>query len=120
MLRRARDERAKRLAIAERHRDQALGADQREKAVARVGALETDIADLDERLAQLAAREDDTYRRWHEDAHHRRFQRPEIERLLTAEWSAAARSVSDGCRAATCCRPPTRWARRARSLVPGL
>ena len=86
VLRRARDERARRLAAAERHRDQALGADKRAKAVARVGALEAEIADLDERLARLAAREDDTYRRWHEDAHHRRFQRPEVERLLTAEF----------------------------------
>ena len=76
--RRTRDERAKRLAIAERDRDQALGADKRPKAVARVGALEADIADLDARLAQLPAREFDTYRRWHEDAHHRRFQRPAI------------------------------------------
>ena len=67
-------------------RDQALGADKRAKAVARVGALEAEIADLDERLARLAAREDDTYRRWHEDAHQRRFQRPEVERLLTAEF----------------------------------
>ena len=86
MLRRARGERARRLAGAERDRDQALGADKRAKAVARVGALEAEIAELDERIAQLADREDDTYRRWREDAHHRRFQRPETERLLTAEF----------------------------------
>ena len=86
VLRRARDERAKRLAAAERRRDTALGADNRAKAVARVGELEAGIEDLDERFAQLAAREDDTYRRWQEDAHRRRFQRPETERLLTAEF----------------------------------
>ena len=86
VLRRARGERAKRLAVAERRRDQALGADNRSKAVALVGELEAGIEDLDRRIAQLAAREDDTYRRWQEDAHHRRFQRPEPERLLTAEF----------------------------------
>ena len=86
VLRRARGERAKRLAVAERQRDQALGADSRTKAVARVGELEAGIEDLDGRIAQLAAREDDTYQRWREDAHHRRFQRSEPERLLTAEF----------------------------------
>ena len=86
VLRRARGKRAQRLAIAERRRDQALGADKRAKAVARVSELEAGIEDLDGRIAQLAAREDDTYRRWQEDAHHRRFQRPEPKRLLTAEF----------------------------------
>ena len=86
VLRRARDERAKRLAAAERRRDQALGADNRAKAVARVGELEAGIEDLDGQIARLSAREDGTYQRWQEDAHRRRFQRPETERLLTAEF----------------------------------
>ena len=60
VLRRAREERARRLAAAERNRDQALGADKRAKAVARVGALEAEIADLDARLARLPAREDES------------------------------------------------------------
>ena len=86
VLRRARDERAKRLAAAERRRDQAFGTDNRVKAVARVGELESGIEDLDGQIARLSAREDDTYRRWQEDAHRRRFHRPETERLLTAEF----------------------------------
>ena len=87
--RRARDRCAKRLAAAERQRDGALGADNRARAVARVGELETEIEGIDERIAQLAARDDDVYRRWKDNAHQRRFQRPETERLLTAEFVIA-------------------------------
>ena len=86
VLRRLRDQHAKRLAAAEHLRDRALGLDNRKKAEERILAEETRIDELDAQVAQLVAREDDTYRRWKEAAHRRRFQRPETERLLTAEF----------------------------------
>ncbi len=86
VLRRDREQHRKRLAAAERQRDQALGAESRAKAEAGARALEAGIERLDAQIEELVAGDDETYRRWRDHAHSRRYGRPEAERLLTAEF----------------------------------
>ena len=86
VLRRTRDDLARRLAIARRDRESAVGADSRGRADARVRALEGEMEDADRGLRDLAARDDETYRRHRERARARRYAPPCAERLLTAEF----------------------------------
>ncbi len=86
VLRRARQQRAKQLADAERSRETASGRDSRAKADARVRSLEIDIERLDTQVADLLARDDEHYQHWKADAHQRRFEPPRACRLLTAEF----------------------------------
>ena len=89
VLRRARQQREKQLADAERSRDTASGGDSRAKADARVRRLEIDIERLDTQIADLLARDDEHYQHWKADAHQRRFEPPRACRLLTAEFVIA-------------------------------
>ena len=86
VLRRTRDGLARRLAAARRARETAVGTDSRARADDRVNALERDMEDADVRLRDLAARDDETYRRHRERVRSRRYARPCAERLLTAEF----------------------------------
>ena len=89
MLRRNRERHLKRLANAERARDGALGADSRAKADARVRQAEQEVERIDGQIEELAARNDQTYRRWKTHAHDRRYTAPTVARLLTAEFVIA-------------------------------
>ena len=89
VLRRNRDRCLKRLANAERTRDSALGADSRAKADARVRQAEREVERIDTQIEELAARNDETYRRWKTHAHGRRYTAPTVTRLLTAEFVIA-------------------------------
>ena len=89
VLRRNRDKHLKRLANAERARDGALGADNRAKADARVRQTEQEVERIDRQIQELAARDDQTYRRWKTHAHGRRYTAPTVARLLTAEFVIA-------------------------------
>ena len=89
VLRRNRERHLKRLANAERARDGALGADNRAKADARVRQAEQEIERIDGQVQELAARDDQTYRRWKTHAHGRRYTAPAVARLLTAEFVIA-------------------------------
>ena len=89
VLRRNRERQLKRLATAERARDAALGADNRARADARARQAEREVERLDDQLAELAARNDETYRRWKTHAHDRRYTVPKNTRLLTAEFMIA-------------------------------
>ena len=86
VLRRSRDDLARRLAAARRARESAVGADNRVRANAQVSALEAEMEIADRRLRDLAARDDETYRRHRARARARRYARPCAERLLTAEF----------------------------------
>ena len=89
VLRRNRDRCLKRLANAERTRDSTLGADSRAKADARVRQAEREVERIDTQIEELAARNDETYRRWKTHAHGRRYTAPTVTRLLTAEFVIA-------------------------------
>ena len=89
VLRRNRERHLRRLANAERARDGALGADSRAKADARVRQAEQEVERIDGQIEQLAARDDQTYRRWKTHAHGRRYTAPTVARLLTAEFVIA-------------------------------
>ena len=89
VLRRNRERHLRRLANAERARDGALGADSRAKADARVRQAEQEVERIDAQIEQLAARNDQTYRRWKTHAHGRRYTAPTVARLLTAEFVIA-------------------------------
>ena len=89
VLRRNRERHLRRLANAERARDGALGADSRAKADARVRQAEQEVERIDAQIEELAARNDQTYRRWKTHAHGRRYTAPTVARLLTAEFVIA-------------------------------
>ena len=86
VLRRDRQRAGDGLAAAERERDGSMGADPRAGAEARVRRLEQEVEGLDSRIAELAAREDATYRLWKTHATERRYAPPSGTRLLSAEF----------------------------------
>ena len=86
VLRRDRRRESTRLAAAERRRDGAIGAENRARAEAETRAIEQKIESLDSQIEELAKGDDETYRRWRDHAHGRRYRKPETERLLTAEF----------------------------------
>ena len=86
VLRRDRRRESTRLAAAEHRRDGAVGAENRARAEDAMRAIERRIESLDGQIEDLVAGEDETYRRWRDHAHGRRYSKAETERLLTAEF----------------------------------
>lgn len=86
VLRRDRSRESVRLAAAERRRDGAIGAENRARAENEMRAIEQRIESLDSQIDDLATGDEETYRRWRDHAHARRYCKPEAERLLTAEF----------------------------------
>ncbi len=86
VLRRRRAELASRLESAEARRDSAVGADRRTELEGQVKALGGEIDRLDERIAELERREDETFKRYREKAHARRYAEPLVERLFEMEF----------------------------------
>ena len=89
VLRRNLESQRKRLAAAERQRSAATGAEQRNKADARVRTVESALETVEREIDDLAARDHPVYRRWQAHAHQRRYHAPAMERLLTAEFVIA-------------------------------
>jgi hypothetical protein len=89
VLKRERDVAVNKLKAAEERRDQALGAQKRERAEKEMVGIEEQINNLDELISQLQDREDDNYKRCHERAHEKRFARPHVKRLLDLEFEIA-------------------------------
>ena len=89
VLRREHGRQSHRLASAERRRDAAIGGENRSKAEAATRDIARKIEALDRQIEDLLSGDDETYRRWREHAHGRRYRRPETERLLTAEFVIA-------------------------------
>lgn len=89
VLRREHGRQSKRLVSAERRRDAAIGAENRARAEATTRDIAGKLEELDRQIEDLLSGDDETYRRWREHAHDRRYRRPEAERLLTAEFVIA-------------------------------
>ena len=86
VLQRTKRQQSQRLAAAERRRDQSMGADSRANATKRVQQLEAEVERAEEQLAALANHQDETYEKWKNHAHQRRYAAPRGERLLSAEF----------------------------------
>ena len=86
VLQRARRQQMQRLAAAQRRREHSVGADARAKAEVRVQQLEGEIEKAERQLAALASHEDDTYQKWKQHAHQRRYAVPTGERVLSAQF----------------------------------
>ena len=89
VLQRAKRQHSQHLATAERRRDTSAGADNRAKATVRVQQLEGQVEKVEKELAALASHEDETYQKWKQHAHQRRYAAPTGERLLSAEFVIA-------------------------------
>ena len=89
VLQRAKRQHSQHLAAAERRRDTSAGADNRAKATVRVQQLEGQLEKAEKELAALASHEDETYQKWKQHAHQRRYAAPTGERLLSAEFVIA-------------------------------
>ena len=76
VLQRAKRQQSQRLAAAERRRDQSMGADSRANATKRVQQLEAEVEKAERQLAALASHEDETYQKWKQHAHQRRYAAP--------------------------------------------
>ena len=86
IARRGRDGLLERLRQAELKRDRSLGPDPRARAENFVRRLTEELEQLDGQLQALTARDDEVYRRWQQQAHERRYQVPQTEHLLEAEF----------------------------------
>ena len=86
VLRREQRRQTRRLAAAERQRDQSVGADSRARAQKQVVEAEAEVEEIDAKLATLANHEDKIYEKWKAHAHERRYATPTGERLLSAEF----------------------------------
>ena len=89
VLRRGQREISDQLEQAEERRDAALGADARSRAEHRIGRLERELSDAEDRIERLAAREDSDYERWRSAAHRRRYEPPRAARLFDLEFVIA-------------------------------
>jgi hypothetical protein len=85
LLERARTAAIERVARAEVSRDAAVGAQQRDHAEDSRRRAQREVDDLDGQIARLRAGDDETYQRWRQRTHDRRYARPELEPLLDAE-----------------------------------
>ena len=86
VLRREQRRQTRRLAAAERQRDQSVGADSRARAQKQVVEAEAEAEKIDAKLAALVNHEDEIYKKWKGHAHERRYATPTGERLLSAEF----------------------------------
>ena len=86
VLRREQRRQTRRLAAAERQRDQSVGADSRARAQKQVVEAEAEVEEIDAKLAALVNHEDKIYEKWKAHAHERRYATPTGERLLSAEF----------------------------------
>ena len=86
VLRRRATRQAERLEQAIQKRDAALGSDARNAAANSVLEAEKRLDELETRIARLAAREDDVYARWKNNAHEKRYATPTAERLFEVEF----------------------------------
>ena len=77
------------VAAAEAERDRAVGAQQRTDAEGRLGRLRLELEAVEETVARLERRDDDTYQLFRERAEARRYAAPRVERLLEAELRIA-------------------------------
>jgi adenine-specific DNA-methyltransferase len=76
---------AGRVTAAERDLERASGAQQRRAAEERLRGLRVEVEEIEQKLALLESRDDDTYQRFRERAQARRYTTPRVERLLEAE-----------------------------------
>lgn len=86
VLRRDRSAVARRAIAAEHERDRAIGAQARSKAQAKLKRASERLEHLDERLAQLTARQDETYQRHRGHLLDRCFAPPSVEVLVDVPW----------------------------------
>jgi hypothetical protein len=71
---------------AQSARNAAVGSEQRAAAEARVRTHEAAIEESERRIAELESRRDEPYQRWKRLAHERRYNSPDIQHLLDAEF----------------------------------
>lgn len=74
-----------RLDAASHTRDTAMGAQARTKAEQDVARHQGELSAIEVELARLRARDDDEYRRWCEQAHDKRYAKPQHDCLVDAE-----------------------------------
>lgn len=85
LLRRRRELLAARLTAAQAATDAAVGADNRTLAEQAARKLAVELEELEQQSAALDARQDAAYQRYRQRAHERRYARPQLHMLLTAE-----------------------------------
>jgi len=84
--RRLRESAEAKFARAQDRRDAALGSDARDAAEQELRALEKRIDELDAAIDRLERRDDESYEKWRDQAHQRRYATPEVERILDLEF----------------------------------
>jgi len=80
--RRRRSDVVRQLDEAQARRNAAVGSEGRTEAEGRVLQLDTKLTEVDAAIDKLDRRENETFKRFHEHIHHRRYQPPTVERLF--------------------------------------
>lgn len=80
--RRRRTDVIRQLDEAQARRNAAVGSEARTEAEGRVLQLDTKLTEVDAAIDKLDRRENETFKRFHEHIHHRRYQPPTVERLF--------------------------------------
>jgi hypothetical protein len=96
VCRRERASVADKLEAAKSRRDTIVGAGAREKVEADILRLAERLESLEDRIAALESREDEVYRKWRDQYHARRYERPTVTPLFQATFRIAS-AVTKSC-----------------------
>jgi superfamily II DNA or RNA helicase len=90
VCRRERASIAGKLRTARARRDEIVGSSARDRIEAEIVRLATKDESLERRIGALESREDEVYRRWHDEYHQLRYRVPTVTRLFQATFQIAA------------------------------
>jgi hypothetical protein len=86
ILKRSRQELARRIVSGRRDRDAAASSDARSRVEALLSRSERELEALEQELSRLQARDDEGYRHWRQHAYERRYAPPQREPIINAEF----------------------------------
>jgi hypothetical protein len=78
-------------------RDEIVGSSARERVEAEIVRLATRDESLERRIGALESREDEVYRKWHDEYHELRYRTPTVTRLFQSVFQILARNPETSC-----------------------
>ena len=97
VCRRERASIADKLRAAKARRDEIVGSSARDRVEAEIVYLATKDESLEQRIGALESREDEVYRRWHDEYHMLRYRVPTVTRLFQVTFEVAAAIPEKSC-----------------------
>lgn len=97
VCRRERASITEKLRAARARRDEIVGSSARDRVEAEIVRLATRDESLEHRIGSLESREDEVYRRWHNEYHQLRYRVPTVTRLFQATFQIAPPNLETSC-----------------------